>query len=104
MGNQDSRQDRIGYPPAPDDDLELPDDWQFEIRPPDVDRNLLGLIDHIRAEALTGRVLGAAVVTVVRGPDGGRAIGHGYVRGSAPIAMLIAGSQYLAGRLVNHTE
>lgn len=104
MGDQDSHQDPIGFQPAPDDDLELPDDWQFEIRPPDVDPHLLGLIDHIRGDVLAGRVLGAAVVTVIREPDGERAIGHGYVRGSAPIAMLIAGSQYLAGRLVNHSE
>ena len=90
--------------PRPDDDLELPDDWQFEIRPPDVDPHLLGLVDHIRAEVVAGRVLGAAIVTVVREPNGEQAIGHGYVRGSAPIGLLIAGSQYLAVQLVNHAE
>ena len=102
MGNQDL--DPVGFRPHPDDDLELPDDWQYDLTPPDVDREMLGLLDHIRAEVMARRVLGLGIATVSREADGETCVGNGYHRGKAPIGLLIAGTQYLAGRLVNHVE
>lgn len=80
---------------AIDDDVELPDDWCYDLSAPPWHVDVVEVLDTFRALARRGEITEVAVAGVLR---------HGAVStsfaGRGARLPLIAGVQYLAARLV----
>lgn len=85
------------------DDIDLPDDWQYDLTPPQWHQDVCAALEYHLNEARRGQIVGVAIIGVHR-TEGGHSVGTGYLRGDAPISALMAGAQYLLARLVAHTE
>jgi len=82
-------------PPRPDDDLELPDDWGFDLTTPAWNRDVVEVLQGFLAQAKRGEVTDIAVTGVLRTG----AVSTAFAGGGQRIK-LVAGANYLLARLV----
>lgn len=78
------------------DDIDLPDDWQYDLTLPEWHRVVVDVIDETRARAMRGDVTSVALTFVRRNG----AVSTVFAGGPGGRQLLIAGAHHLLARLV----